>query len=468
MKNTADDGVDKPGNGSRTTAEIGKPQTDDDLRDLERAQQSTVDCEVDKPWYKCIGPGLVTGGADDDPSGVGTYSQAGASFGYGQLWLIPLSLPMMIAIQEMCGRLGRVTGMGIAAVMKEHYPKWLLYSCLILLVGANTLNVYADLNIMAASAKMLFGLPTALWLTVIAITLIGLQIGLSYRVYARYLKLLCLGLLGYVIVALMPGVHNNWSQIARNLFIPSWSTKLDYLVAMVAFLGTTISPYLFYWQAGETVEEVVSERLADGPGGRKIKVRNSELRNVRADTVIGMIASQGVAFFIMIACAGTIHASGHTDINTAKDAAMALKPLGPAAYWIFSICMIGTGFLAIPTLAGSAAYAASETMGWRYGLYRRFKRAEGFYLTVAIIVVVGYILNFFATFSPIKALVYSAVVNGIVAVPLMVVLMMICNNKKIVGDRTNGKWSNLFGAISILFMGVASAFFLWAVFTGHA
>jgi Mn2+/Fe2+ NRAMP family transporter len=266
----------------------------------------------------------------------------------------------------------------------------------------------------------------------------------------------------------MPGVHNNWPKIARSLLVPSWSMKLDYLIAMVAFLGTTISPYLFYWQAGETVEEVVAEGRANSPGDRNTRVKGAEIRNLRADTVMGMVASQGVAFFIMIATAGTLFISGKTDINTAQEAAQALKPLGPAAYWIFSLCMIGTGLLAIPTLAGSAAYAASETMGWRYGLYRRFSRAKGFYLTVAAVVLIGYILNFFATISPIKALVYSAVVNGVVAVPLMIVLMMICNNPKIVGKRTNGRWSNLFGSIAILFMGAASSFFLWAVFTGHA
>jgi len=466
MKGEANSGAKKP-----TTGEVGRPSTPDDDDDLKRAHLSTKRMEESttaEPWYKCIGPGLITGAADDDPSGIGTYSQCGASFGYGQLWLIPVSLPLMIAIQEMCGRLGRVTGMGIAAVMKEHYHKSLLYGCLSLLLFANILNVYADLNVMAASAKMLFGLPTWFWLTVMTAVLVGLQIFVPYRSYARILKFLCLGLIGYAVVALMPGNKNHWGAIAHSIFIPTWSSKLAYLVAMVAFLGTTISPYLFYWQAGETMEEVVADGLEDGPGERKDAVRRNELRNVRADTSLGMVASQAVAFFIMIAAAGTIHASGKTDINTAQDAAMALKPLGPAAYWIFSVCMIGTGLLAVPTLAGSAAYAASETFGWRYGLYRRFKRAKGFYLTVAGVVLLGYALNFFASISPIKALIYSAVVNGIVAVPLMVILMIICNNRKIVGHNTNRIWSNLFGGLAVLFMGAASLFFIWAVVTGHA
>jgi NRAMP (natural resistance-associated macrophage protein)-like metal ion transporter len=440
----------------------------EDAEDLDRARNLNDKPNEDAPWYKAIGPGLITGAADDDPSGIGTYSQCGAAFGYGQLWLVPFCLPLMIAVQEMCGRVGLVTGKGVAAVMKEHYPKWMVYGALSLLVCANTLNVFADLNVMAASAKMLFGLPTWLWLTVFAIVLVGLQIVVPYRRYARILKFLCLGLVGYVVVALLPGVRNDWPAIIRNLFIPSWSMKLDYLIATVAFLGTTISPYLFYWQAGETVEEVVAEGKSDGPGSRTVKVDRGEIRNLRADTTIGMVASQGVAFFIMIATAGTLYRYGLRDIDTAQQAAQALRPLGNSAVWIFAICMIGTGLLAIPTLAGSVAYATSETMGWRYGLYRRFDRAPGFYLTVAAVVAVGYILNFFSTISPIKALVYSAVVNGIVAVPLMVLLMSICNNREIVGDRVNGKWSNLFGRLSIVFMGAASAFFLWAVFTGHA
>lgn len=438
-----------------------------DAEDLASAQKE-AESPRRKPWYKAIGPGLITGAADDDPSGIGTYSQSGASYGYGQLWLVPFCIPLMIAIQEMCGRVGLVTATGIAGVIKANYPKWLLYGTLFLLFTANTLNVFADLNVMAASAKMLFGLSETLWLTLLAAVIVSLQILVPYRTYARILKFTCLALAGYMVVALLPGVHSDWPKIFRSLLIPSWSMKTDYLLAAVAFLGTTISPYLFYWQAGETVEEVVAAGDTECPGDRKRRARDYEIRNLRADTTIGMVVSQAVAFFVMVAVAGTIYASGHKDINTAQDAAMALKPLGASAYWIFAIGIIGTGLLAIPTLAGSAAYAASETLGWRYGLYRRFSRAKAFYLTVAGVVVLGYILNFFSHVSPIKALVYTAVVNAIVAVPLMTVLMFICNNKKILGNRTNGIWSNIFGWISIVFMGVASSFFLWAVFTGKA
>jgi NRAMP (natural resistance-associated macrophage protein)-like metal ion transporter len=443
------------------------PETREDREDL-KAARVTATTSKRKRWYQSIGPGLITGAADDDPSGIGTYSQAGASFGYGQLWLIPLTLPMMIAIQEMCGRLGAVTGKGLAAVIKCCFPKWLLYSCVLLLLVANTLNVYADLNVMAASARMLFGLPQALWLTLISALLIGLQIAIPYKNYARLLKYLCITLAGYIIVALLPSVHNDWPSITRHLLMPNWSSKLDYQIAAVAFLGTTISPYLFFWQAGETVEEVVADGNADAPGERTKRVRENELRNIRADTTIGMLASQTVAFFIMVAVAGTLFRTGKTDINTAQDAALALKPLGHAAYWIFAFCMLGAGMLAVPTLAGSAAYAVSEALDWRYGLYRRFKRAPGFYLTVAAVVLVGLLLNFFSTISPIKALVYSAVVNAIVAVPLMIVLLLACNNPDIVQKRTNGIWSNLFGWATVILMGGASVFFIWTLVTGKA
>ena len=321
----------------------------------------------------------------------------------------------MIAVQEMCGRIGVITGGGLAAVIKKHYPKWLLYSSVTLLVAANVFNVYADLNVMAASCKMLFGMPTWVGLTMFTAILIAAQILIPYRTYARVLKWLCLSLLGYVIVALLPGIKNNWSQIAIHSFVPFMDFKPATVLAIVAFLGTTISPYLFFWQAGETVEEEVAVGVADEAGTRKTKATAREIRNVRADTAIGMIASQAVAFFVVVAAAGTLHATGKTDIETAQDAAKALLPLGPAAYWIFTLCMIGTGLLAIPTLAGSAAYAVAETAGWRYGLYRRFDRAKQFYVTIGAIISIGFLMNFIGVISPIKALVYSAALNGAIA-----------------------------------------------------
>jgi NRAMP (natural resistance-associated macrophage protein)-like metal ion transporter len=453
------------------TAQVNRPDTRADQEDLEasrRAPGDLANADPKKPWYASLGPGLVTGAADDDPSGVATYSTNGAAFGYGLLWLIPITLPLMIAVQEMCGRLALVTGRGIASIIKDHYAKWVLYGAVGLLVIANVANVFADLNAMAATAKMLFGFSTGLWLTVFMGAIIALIVFVPYRKYAAILKWLCLALLSYAVVAFFPGVKNNWPEIAKRLFVPDITHSTDYVLDAVAFLGTTISPYLFFWQAGQTVEEVVSDGLANAPGERAVKVKNAEIRNLRADTWIGMCASQAVAFFIIIATAGTLHVTGKTDINTAQDAAQALRPLGASAIWFFGTGMIGAGLLAIPTLAGSSGYAVAEAANWQYGLFRRFGRAKGFYGILAVVVLAGYAMNFFSSLSPVKALVYSAVLNGIIAVPLMVLLMFMCNNTKIVGKRTNGVWSNLFGWAAVALMGVASVIFLWGVFTGKA
>ena len=329
----------------------------EDAADLASAHAVEPECDARQPWYTCVGPGLITGAADDDPSGIGTYSVTGAQFGYSLLWLVPACLPLMIAVQEMCGRVGVVTGKGLAAVIKENYPRWLLYGCVSLLIGANVINIYADLNIMAAAAKMLFPAPFTLWLTGLTAMIVAAQILVPYRYYVRVLKWLCLSLAAYVIVGLMPSVHNDWGQIARHCLVPSWNWKPEFIMTVVGFLGTTISPYLFFWQAGEEVEDEIAEGLADAPGHRLQPATEAEMRALRTDTIMGMLASQAVCFFIIICTAATLHAQGKTDINTAQDAAEALKPLGPAAYWLFTLGIVGTGLLAIPTLAGSAAYA---------------------------------------------------------------------------------------------------------------
>ncbi len=440
----------------------------EDLLDLDNARDKEAGISVSKPWWKHFGPGLITGAADDDPSGIGTYSVTGAQFGYLLLWLIPVCLPLMIAVQEMCGRVGVVTGKGLAAVIKQHYPKWLLYSSVFMLIGANVTNIYADLNVMASSAQMLFHGLFVVWLTGIAVLIIALQILVPYRLYVKLLKWLCLALLAYVVVALMPSVHNNWGQIALHLVVPTWSWKPDFILTVVGFLGTTISPYLFFWQAGEEVEEEIVEGKAIAPGHRTVRASEEDIRSLRNDTIVGMAASQTVTFFIVICTAATLNAHGVTDINTAQDAARALLPLGPAAYWLFTLGILGTGLLAIPTLAGSAAYAVSETFGWRYGLYRRFKRARGFYLTITATIIVGYLLNFAHAISPVKALLYSAALNGIVAPPLIVVLLLICNNRKIMGKRYNGIVSNILGWVTVVFMAAAAAFLIWAMASGKA
>jgi NRAMP (natural resistance-associated macrophage protein)-like metal ion transporter len=441
---------------------------DEDRADLHQAHNEGPQRSSRKPFWKTLGPGLITGAADDDPSGIGTYSVTGAQFGYGMLWLIPWCIPLMIAVQEMCGRVGVVTGKGLAAVIKENYSHWLLYGAVLLLIGANVINIYADLNIMAASAKMLFGLPFVLWLTLLTVGIIVVQIVVPYRYYVRILKWLCLALFAYVVTALMPGVHNDWGQIARHFFIPSWSNKPEFLLTVVGFLGTTISPYLFFWQAGEEVEEEIAEGKADHPGHRLERASDAEIRALHADTVTGMLFSQFITFFIVICTAATLHAQGKTDINTAQDAARALLPLGQAAYWLFTLGILGTGLLAIPTLAGSAAYAVAEMAGWRYGLYRRYRRAQGFYLTIGACILIGYLLNFVHSISPVKGLLYSAALNGIVAPPLIVILLLICNNRKIMQERCNGPVANILGWLTVVLMGAAAGFLLWAMATGKA
>ena len=437
-----------------------------DIADLQQARHGPQELSGGTPIWKRIGPGFITGAADDDPSGIGTYSVAGAQFGYGLLWMAPYCVPLMIAVQEMCGRIGAVTGKGLAAILKEHYPRWILWGAVVLLFIANTINVYADFNVMAASAKMLFHGPFVLWLTLLTVVTLGLQVFVPYRSYVRFLKWMCLALLAYVVTAFWPGVHINWGAVARRVFVPHWSKDPAFLLTVVGFLGTTISPYLFFWQAGETVEEEIAEGKAVEPGQRQAECSSAEMRQVRADTVIGMAASQVVTIFIILCTKSQLFDHHLTDINTAQDAARALIPLGAAAYWLFTLGILGTGLLAIPTLAGSAAYGLAETFGWRYGLYRRFQRARGFYATIAAVILIGYILNFVGSISPIKGLLYSAVLNGLVAPPLIVLLLMVCNNKKIIGERRNGLWSNLLGGLACVLMTIAAGLMLWGMATG--
>jgi NRAMP (natural resistance-associated macrophage protein)-like metal ion transporter len=441
----------------------------DDHTDIQDAQTDSAEQLSSKTKSLLrIGPGLITGVADDDPSGIGTYSVAGAQFGYQLLWLAPMCVPLMIAVQEMCGRLALVTSKGLSAIIKEHYSKWLLYSVLMLLVGANTINIYADINIMAASMEMLFGLPFALWATLLTVGIVVAQITIPYKYYVKFLKYACLSLLAYVVIAVLPQVQVNWKLVAYNLVSPQWNASPGYILTIVGFLGTTISPYLFFWQAGEQVEDDIAEGLTDDNGHRTSRVKSSEIRSIRSDTAVGMIFSQIVTVFIIISTAATLHVSGKTDINTAEDAARALLPLGASAYWLFTLGILGVGLLAIPTLAGSAAYAVAETAGWRNGLYRRFSRAKGFYATITVVIVAGYLLNFVQVISPVKALLYSAVLNGLVAPPLIVVLLFICNNQKIVGKNGNGWLSNTLGSLAVIIMSLAGGLLIWSLFTGKA
>ena len=403
-----------------------------------------------------LGPGLITGAADDDPSGIGTYSVTGAQFGYALLWLGPVSLLPMIAVQEMCGRIGIVTGKGLAGVIKNQFPRWMLYGLVALLLIANVFNIYADLNAMAASLNMLLGGPVQMWLLVVSAILIATIIAIPYAQYVKGLRWLCLSLAAYAIVVFMPGVHVDLLAVINGLWTPTMHLSASWVLTVVGYLGTTISPYLFFWQTDEEVEEEIESGAADKLGHRLHPIWKREIRNMRVDTVVGMVISQVVATFIVICTAATLFASGHRDIQTAQDAARALAPLGAGAVWLFTLGIVGTGMLAIPTLAGSSAYAVSEAAGWRYGLSQPFHQAKHFYLAIAGCVAVGCGLNFVQSINPVRALLYSAALNGTIAPVLIVVILLICRNQSIMGPYRNGRASTVLGIFGVLAMGFAA------------
>lgn len=377
-----------------------------------------------------LGPGLITGASDDDPSGIATYSQAGAQFGYDLGWIMLFSWPLMCAIQEISARIGRITGRGIAGNLKQHYPASLLHAIVALLVVANTINLGADLGAMAAAVQLLIGGPQLLYVALFAVASAVLEIFVRYSRYVSVLKWLTVSLFAYVGVALI--VRLPWGTVAHALVIPDIKFNAAYLTVVVAILGTTISPYLFFWQAEEEVEDV-KERVGARPLMRAPEQAVAELRRIRWDTVIGMGFSNLVALFILLTTAATLHAHGVTDIQTSAQAAQALKPIaGQFAFLIFALGIIGTGLLALPVLAGSSAYALGEVFGWHVGLTRKPGRAKGFYGTIAAATLVGALLNF-TPIDPIKALFWSAVVNGVVAVPVMVMMMVLARNPKAMG-----------------------------------
>jgi Mn2+/Fe2+ NRAMP family transporter len=380
-----------------------------------------------------LGPGLITGASDDDPSGIATYSQVGAQFGFDMGWIMLFSWPLMCAIQEISARIGRVTGRGIAGNLKIHYPRPLLLGLVFLLLVANTINLGADLGAMAAALKLIIGGPQLLYVALFGILSVALEIVVRYSRYVSVLKWLTLALFAYVGVAFV--VHVDWLSVGFHLIAPKIEFTADYLTSLVAILGTTISPYLFFWQAEEEVEEV-AEREGARPLLRAPGQAKGEFARIRADTYIGMGLSNLVALFIIVTTAATLHAHGVTDIQTSAQAALALKPIaGPATFVIFALGIVGTGLLAVPVLAGSAAYATGEAFGWHVGLARTFKRAPQFYATIAVATVVGAAFNF-TPIDPIKALFWSAVINGVVAVPVMVMMMLLACRADIMGRFT--------------------------------
>lgn len=404
-------------------------------------------------WHN-LGPGLTDGAADDDPSGIATYSQTGAQYGLQLLWLSVLTFPLMAFVQEMCARIGLVTGRGLAGSIRVHFSKKVLYVCTILLFIANTFNIGADLGAMAKAAQLMRpGLNFGTMVLAFALVSLSLQIFMPYVKYAKVLKYLALILLAYVASAIM--AHLNWNDVLHHTFIPHLSLSKDQVLLICAILGTTISPYLFFWQTSQEVEDQISD------GNTTLASRHGTdakaVRKMRIDVWSGMFLSNIVMFFIIAVCGATLFSHGITNIQTASDAAEALRPFaGDASYWLFSLGIIGTGLLAIPVLAGSSSYAISESMKWSGGLNNKLGQARSFYGIIMISVIVGFGINFIGL-DPIKALIYSAVLNGITAPIILATIVIISSNKKVMGEWANKKHVTFIGWAVTLLMAVAGA-----------
>lgn len=406
-----------------------------------------------KKKFSSLGPGFITGAADDDPSGVATYSIAGAQYGYRLNWLSIFLIPMMVVIQEMCGRIGMCSGMGLAGVIKKFYSKKLLFFAVGLLLFANIINISADLGIMAACLQMVLGLPILFWLIFVTVLSVLMEIFISYRKYSYFLRFMSLILLVYWGTALI--VKQNWMEIFNNTFIPHIDFSLIYLMTMVGFIGTTISPYLFFWQASEEVEEEINENKIK-EFGNKPMVFKKEIKVMGKDTVIGMIFSNLIAIAIIITTASTLHLNGITNIETPQQVALALKPIaGNFAFLLFTIGILGIGFQSIPVLAGGVAYALSEVLGFKEGLAKKFRQAKPFYIILALATIIGALFNFIGV-SPIKALYYAAIINGLISVPLIFIIIRIADNEKVIGHFRSSKLYRIVGWLTFTFVGSAS------------
>jgi len=407
-----------------------------------------------------LGPGLVTGASDDDPSGIATYSQAGAQFGNGMLWTLLVTVPLMAAVQEVSARLARITGRGLAANLRRRYPRPILQGLVVLLFVANTLNLGADLGAMGEAAGLILGGMPLVYTAALTLLSLVLEVRLPYTSYSKFLKWTTLVLLTYIAAAWF--VDIDWGEALRRTLLPSLSLRLDFLMTLVAVLGTTISPYLLFWQASEEVEEIEAtpgkEALTAAP-----EEARGELRRIRIDTVSGMVFSNIVAYFIMLTVAGTLRGQGPVKIETAAQAAEALRPLaGNLAPLLFSLGILGTGLLAVPILAGSSAYAVSELMGWPEGLQKKPTRAGRFYGVIALGMLIGLALNLFRI-NPVRALYWSALVNGLVAVPVLVFVMRMAGDRRVVGKFLLPRGLRILGWITTLSMaaaGMALLFFL--------
>lgn len=399
-----------------------------------------------------VGPGLITGVADDDPSGIATYSQAGAQFGLNMLWTMPLAFPLMAAMQSLCARIGRVTGQGLAANIRTAFPPVVLRSVVLLLLIANTLNIAADVAAMGEVAELVSGFNRHLMTTIFVIGTLLMQVFIPYHRYVSLLKWLTLSLLAYA--AVLFTVHVPWGEVALRTIRPRFAIDSDSATVVVGVFGTTISPYLFFWQASEEVEDMQGTQRA--PLLRDGHSADRELRRIRWDTWSGMFYSDVTSYFIMLATAVTLNAAGITNIETAAQAASALRPLaGPFAFTLFAVGILGVGFIGVPVLAGSAAYALAESVGWKWGLERKAADARGFYSVIAVSVLAGLIIQY-SPISPMKALFWSAVINGVVAVPLMVVIILLVSKKSVMGAFTASRPLLILGWIATVVMGASA------------
>lgn len=419
-----------------------------------------------KDYLKKVGPGLVTGASDDDPSGIATYSIAGASLGYTQLWMALFTLPLVSSVQFTCAKIALVCKKGLAAVIKENYPRPVLYFAVTLLFIANTLNVGADLSAIAAAINLFVPIPPIVCIAALGFGIVALQIAGSYHTIAKVFKWLTLALFAYVATAFLANVDT--TAMIKNTFIPNMKFNAEGISTVIAILGTTISPYLFFWQASQEVEEA-KEKVKDKDSPNKSGAKNlasseaetkQDIRFAAFDVNLGMFFSNTVMYFIILTCAATLHANGQTDIKSATDAAKALEPFaGQWAKLLFALGIIGTGLLAVPILTGSAAFALSEAFGWKSELNAPFKKAKQFYIVIILSTLAGVVLNLFKI-NVMDALFWSAVINGLAAPPILLIIMLIANNKKIMGKQTNGLLLNcLAGLTTVLMFAAAIALF---------
>jgi len=440
---------DTPGD-KRPTAQPGKPPDGDlPVGEVKGCKQPGLL----RRTFAVLGPGVITGAADDDPSGISTYSVAGAAYGYATLWIALLTFPLMAAVQLMCARLGMVTGQGLAAAVRQNYPRWVLWGACSILVVANVINIGADLGGMGEATELVTGIRPLVWIPLYALLFLGLLIWTSYRFIARVFKWMTLVLFAYVLTAFF--AHVDSKQALALTFVPHLEWSSGFLSVLVGILGTTISPYLFFWQAAEEVEE-------DRAKGRTTLAQRrgstaEELKDARTDTVVGMFFSNFIMYFIILTTGATLHTHGHTDVTTARQAAEALRPLaGNGAYLLFTLGLIGTGMLGVPVLVGSCAYAVAEAANWRGSMSDRPKKARAFYGVMGVAMAIGLALNYIGL-NAVKMLFWSAVINGLLAPPLILLVILLTSNRKVMGEHVNSPVLRYLGWATFLVMTAAAA-----------